>query len=152
MIFTRWIPDNVSVSLCSVPPIGQTRAATALINSTAIQEVFSRTLQGFAAMYKRGAYLHWYTGEGMDTMEFTEAESNAHDLIAEYQQARFRIPHSLFYIDARLQYQEATVDDEPEYEEEYQDELQDGHAEPYQDEEPYLDEEHQDEVSAHGFQ
>jgi tubulin beta len=27
-----------------------------------------------------------YTGEGMDEMEFTEAESNMNDLIAEYQQ------------------------------------------------------------------
>jgi hypothetical protein len=32
-------------------------------------------------MYKRGAYLHWYTGEGMDAMEFSEAESNTHDLM-----------------------------------------------------------------------
>jgi len=24
---------------------------------------------------------HWYTGEGMDEMEFTEAESNMHDLV-----------------------------------------------------------------------
>ena len=32
-------------------------------------------------MYKRRAYLHWYTGEGMDEMEFAEAESNTHDLM-----------------------------------------------------------------------
>merc|ERR1712038_431323 len=38
---------------------------------------------------------HWYTGEGMDEMEFTEAESNMNDLVSEYQQ-----------------YQEATIDDE----------------------------------------
>ena len=36
-----------------------------------------------------------YTGEGMDEMEFTEAESNMNDLVSEYQQ-----------------YQDATVDDE----------------------------------------
>jgi len=30
--------------------------------------------------------LHWYTGEGMDEMEFTEAESNMNDLVSEYQQ------------------------------------------------------------------
>jgi len=30
--------------------------------------------------------LHWYIGEGMDEMEFSEAESNMGDLIAEYQQ------------------------------------------------------------------
>ena len=33
-------------------------------------------------MYKRRAYLHWYTGEGMDEMEFAEAESNTHDLMS----------------------------------------------------------------------
>ena len=27
-------------------------------------------------MFRRKAFLHWYTGEGMDEMEFTEAESN----------------------------------------------------------------------------
>jgi len=101
--FVEWIPDNVSVSLCSVPPVGQARSATCLSNSTSIQEVFNRTLTQFSAMYKRGAYMHWYTGEGMDEMEFAEAESNTLDLIAEYQQ-----------------YQEATV--EAEEIEEYEDE------------------------------
>merc|ERR1712228_231459 len=31
---------------------------------------------GFTAMFRRKAFLHWYTGEGMDEMEFTEAESS----------------------------------------------------------------------------
>ncbi|TFK22749.1 beta-tubulin 2 tubb2 [Coprinopsis marcescibilis] len=93
--FVEWIPDNVSVSLVSVPPVGQAQAATALSNSTAIQEVFKRTLDTFSVMYRRRAFLHWYSGEGMDEMEFTEAESNVRDLVAEYQQ-----------------YQEATLDDE----------------------------------------
>ncbi|KAF9007507.1 beta-tubulin 2 tubb2 [Cyathus striatus] len=84
--FVEWIPDNVSVSLVTVPPVGQTQAAIALSNSTAIQEVFKRTSESFSAMFKRRAFLHWYTGEGMDIMEFSEAESNVHDLIAEYQQ------------------------------------------------------------------
>lgn len=84
--FVEWIPDNVSVSLCSVPPVGQTQAGTALANSTCIQELFKRNLSQFTAMYKRRAFLHWYTEEGMDTMEFSEAQSNAEDLIQEYQQ------------------------------------------------------------------
>ena len=46
-------------------------------------------------MFQRRAFLHWYTGEGMDEMEFTEAEANMNDLVSEYQQ-----------------YQEATVDDD----------------------------------------
>lgn len=35
-------------------------------------------------MFRRKSFLHHYTGEGMDEMEFTEAESNINDLIAEY--------------------------------------------------------------------
>ncbi|XP_054280517.1 tubulin beta chain-like [Macrosteles quadrilineatus] len=64
-------------------------------NSTAIQELFKRISEQFTAMFRRKAFLHWYTGEGMDEMEFTEAESNMNDLVSEYQQ-----------------YQEATADEE----------------------------------------
>ena len=56
-------------------------------------------------MFRRKAFLHWYTGEGMDEMEFTEAESNMNDLVSEYQQ-----------------YQEATVDDDNELDDEDEDE------------------------------
>src|SRR4051812_4005410 len=55
-------------------------------NSTAIQELFKRINTQFTAMFRRKAFLHWYTGEGMDEMEFTEAESNMNDLVSEYQQ------------------------------------------------------------------
>ena len=37
-------------------------------------------------MFRRKAFLHWYTAEGMDEMEFTEAEANMNDLVSEYQQ------------------------------------------------------------------
>lgn len=57
------------------------KSGTCLSNSTSIQEVFKRTHQQFIAMFKRSAFLHWYTGEGMDEMEFTEAESNTQDLM-----------------------------------------------------------------------
>ena len=52
----------------------------------AIQEIFKRISEQFTAMFRRKAFLHWYTGEGMDEMEFTEAESNMNDLVSEYQQ------------------------------------------------------------------
>jgi len=61
-------------------------SATFIGNSTAIQELFKRISEQFHAMFRRKAFLHWYTGEGMDEMEFTEAESNMNDLISEYQQ------------------------------------------------------------------
>ncbi|KAG6371135.1 Tubulin/FtsZ [Boletus reticuloceps] len=74
---------------------------TFLGNSTAIQELFRHVNDHFTAMFKCKAFLHWYMQEGMDEMEFTEAESNMQDLIAEYQQ-----------------YQDAIVEGEGEYEEE----------------------------------
>ncbi|CAL4104893.1 unnamed protein product, partial [Meganyctiphanes norvegica] len=98
--FVEWIPNNVKTAVCDIPPRGMKMAATFIGNSTAIQELFKRISEQFTAMFRRKAFLHWYTGEGMDEMEFTEAESNMNDLVSEYQQ-----------------YQEATVDDEFEDEE-----------------------------------
>ncbi|KAK9485567.1 Tubulin/FtsZ, GTPase domain-containing protein [Lipomyces starkeyi] len=100
--FVEWIPNNVQTALCSIPPKGLKMSATFIGNSTSIQELFKRIGDQFSAMFRRKAFIHWYTGEGMDEMEFTEAESNMNDLVSEYQQ-----------------YQEATVSDEEiEYEEE----------------------------------
>ena len=116
--FVEWIPNNVKVminwiseshkresfdevAVCDVPPRGLPMAATFIGNSTAIQELFKRIGEQFTAMFRRKAFLHWYTGEGMDEMEFTEAESNMNDLISEYQQ-----------------YQEATVDDDEQFDDE----------------------------------
>jgi len=84
--FVEWIPNNVKVAVCDVPPRGLPMAATFIGNSTAIQEIFKRISEQFTAMFRRKAFLHWYTGEGMDEMEFTEAESNMNDLVSEYQQ------------------------------------------------------------------
>jgi len=97
--FVEWIPNNVKSSVCDVPPKGLKMSATFIGNTTAIQEMFRRLSQQFTAMFHRKAFLHWYTGEGMDEMEFTEAESNMKDLISEYQQ-----------------YQDASIEEELDYE------------------------------------
>jgi tubulin beta len=67
--------------------------------------MFRRVSEQFTAMFRRKAFLHWYTGEGMDEMEFTEAESNMNDLVSEYQQ-----------------YQDATAEDDIDYEDEEEEE------------------------------
>merc|ERR1711904_365116 len=99
--FVEWIPNNVKSSICDIPPKGLKMAVTFIGNSTAIQELFKRVSEQFTAMFRRKAFLHWYTGEGMDGMEFTEAESNMNDLVSEYQQ-----------------YQDATAEEEGEFDEE----------------------------------
>ena len=104
--FVEWIPNNIKTAVCDIPPRGLKMAATFIGYSTAIQELFKRISVQFTARfrsvffeamnqncivisfikYRRKAFLHWYTGEGMDEMEFTEAESNMNDLVSEYQQ------------------------------------------------------------------
>ncbi|PWZ53896.1 Tubulin beta-2 chain [Zea mays] len=80
-------PYNATLSstVCDIPPTGLKMASTFIGNSTSIQEMFRRVSEQFTAMFRRKAFLHWYTGEGMDEMEFTEAESNMNDLVSEYQ-------------------------------------------------------------------
>jgi hypothetical protein len=99
--FVEWIPNNVKSAICDIPPKGLKMSTTFIGNSTAIQETWKRVAEQFTAMFRRKAFLHWYTGEGMDEMEFTEAESNMNDLVSEYQQ-----------------YQDATAEEEGEYEDE----------------------------------
>jgi tubulin beta len=84
--FVEWIPNNLKASICDVPPVGMEMSGVFIGNSTAIQEAWKRVADQFTVMFRRKAFLHWYTGEGMDEMEFTEAESNLNDLVSEYQQ------------------------------------------------------------------
>jgi len=84
--FVEWIPNNCKASICDIPPKGLKMASVFIGNSTAIQETWRRVGDQFTVMFRRKAFLHWYTGEGMDEMEFTEAESNMNDLVSEYQQ------------------------------------------------------------------
>ncbi|NP_001162445.1 tubulin beta-2A chain [Papio anubis] len=84
--FVEWIPNNLKTAVCNIPPRGLKMAVTFIGSSMAFQELFKRISKQFKAMFWPKAFLHWYTGEGMDEMEFTEAESNMNDLVSEYQQ------------------------------------------------------------------
>merc|ERR1712142_61951 len=83
--FVAWIPNNIKSSIITVPPEGTDMSGTFVANTTAIKGVFQRISAQFAKMYKRKAFLHWYKGEGMDEMEFQEADKNVRDLITECQ-------------------------------------------------------------------
>ncbi|OBA24995.1 beta-1 and beta-2 tubulin, partial [Hanseniaspora valbyensis NRRL Y-1626] len=61
-------------------------SATFIGNSTSIQDLFKRIGNQFSLMFKKKAFLHWYINEGMDEIEFSEAESNMLDLVSEYQE------------------------------------------------------------------
>ncbi|XP_010014909.1 PREDICTED: tubulin beta-7 chain-like, partial [Nestor notabilis] len=103
---TQQVFDAKNMMAACDPRHGRLKMAVTFIgNSTAIQELFKRISEQFTAMFRRKAFLHWYTGEGMDEMEFTEAESNMNDLVSEYQQ-----------------YQDATAEEEEDFGEEAEEE------------------------------
>jgi len=97
--FVDWIPNNLKSGIVEVAPStgvtldddGKVTAAvrqnscTLVANTTALKGIFQRLATQFGAMYRRKAFLHWYKGEGMDEMEFQEADKNVRDLITEYQ-------------------------------------------------------------------
>jgi len=83
--FVEWIPNNMKTSVVEVPPKDVEQSCTFVANTTALKGIFQRLATQFGAMYKRKAFLHWYKGEGMDEMEFQEADKNVRDLITEYQ-------------------------------------------------------------------
>lgn len=63
--FVEWIPNNVKMACCDIAPRGVPMSATFLGNTTSIQQLFRRVHDQFSAMFKRNAFIHWYTGEGM---------------------------------------------------------------------------------------
>merc|ERR1712117_161809 len=83
--FVEWIPNNIKSGIVEVAPVTSTASATFIANTTALKGIFQRLATQFGAMYRRKAFLHWYKGEGMDEMEFQEADKNVRDLITEYQ-------------------------------------------------------------------
>ncbi len=81
--FIEWIPNNVKTAVCDIPPKGSRIFCTflgklliinkiqknifvrfSLANNTAIEQLFKKICQQFCAMYKRKAFIHWYTAEG----------------------------------------------------------------------------------------
>ena len=74
---THWIDNEALPDICFL---------TLKLTSRAIQEPFKRVSDQFTTMLRRKALLHWHTGERMDEMGFTEAESNVNDLVSESEQ------------------------------------------------------------------
>ena len=83
--FVAWIPDNIKYSIIDIPPETTQINGTLIANTTALKGIFERISAQFAKLYKRKAFLHNFRCEGMDEMEFQEADKNVRDLIAEYQ-------------------------------------------------------------------
>merc|ERR1711879_507364 len=77
--FVEWIPNNLKTGVITTAPKTSNMSTTFIANTTALKGIFQRLATQFGAMYRRKAFLHWYKGEGMDEMEFQEADKNVRD-------------------------------------------------------------------------
>ncbi|CAG9321094.1 unnamed protein product [Blepharisma stoltei] len=92
--FVDWCPTGLKCGINYESPtviIGgdiakMSRSALMVCNHTAISEVFSRINGEFDLMYKKKAFVHWYTAEGMEESEFAEAREDLAELQADYKE------------------------------------------------------------------
>jgi len=66
--FAEWIPHNIKQSICNNAPLDCNTGVSMIGNNTAILEIFQRIQEQFSSLFGKKAFLHWYTGEGMDEM------------------------------------------------------------------------------------
>ena len=79
-----WAGNNLSTIRFAMPPQDANLVGTLISNSTTIQALFERIDGLFKPPFTRKQFLHWYTGEGMDEMEFIGAEEALNDLRVAY--------------------------------------------------------------------
>ncbi|XP_076672806.1 tubulin beta chain-like [Andrena cerasifolii] len=103
--FIEWIPNNIQTAICDIPPRGLSLCASMVSNTTAIQELFRRLADTFDGMWRKKAYVHWYTAEGMDESDFVESRDSLRDLVSDYQQHQ-EAPAQTTFEDVGVEYEE----------------------------------------------
>ncbi|CAK76657.1 unnamed protein product (macronuclear) [Paramecium tetraurelia] len=81
----EWIPDAVFHINCKIENRNLGKTAMHVGNHRDLGHSFKQHCEIFTANFRRKAFIHYYLQDGMDEMEFTEAESNMNDFISEYQ-------------------------------------------------------------------
>lgn len=90
--FVDWMPYHFMKGITVTPPRGLRVSATFLANHTCVGQVFGRILDRYGKLFKKKAFLHWYTGEGMSLEDFKEAENSVRGVMKEYKGAEGKAP------------------------------------------------------------
>jgi len=92
--FVKWCPTGFKVGINREPPsmIAEgdmpevPRAVAMLANTTGMAGAWRKVNHKFALMFAKRAFIHWYIEEGMEEMDFTEAQQNLLALEADYKE------------------------------------------------------------------
>jgi tubulin beta len=71
--FPDWIPNSIGSNICTQPHCDKGKSVTFVSNSTAIHEVFDRTLSKFHQMYKKKSFLSKFEEEGVSADDMLES-------------------------------------------------------------------------------
>ncbi|CAD8091105.1 unnamed protein product [Paramecium sonneborni] len=82
----EWIADGGVHINCKVENRNLGKTVMHVGNHRDLGQLFKTHAEIFTANFRRKAFVHYYLSDGMDEMEFTEAESNLNDFVSEYQQ------------------------------------------------------------------
>ena len=91
--FVEWSPLGFKISMCQESPVvlPSSRLACSdinvmlMTNTSAVGQLFQRTVRKFNHMYTKRAFVHWFVTEGMEECEFAEAKSNVQALVDDYE-------------------------------------------------------------------
>ena len=90
--FADWCPTGFKCGLNYQQPTvvpgsdiaKTTRSACMISNSTSIKGIFSKICRKWDSMYRKRAFVHWYTGIGIRDECFDYARYNIAELIKDY--------------------------------------------------------------------
>ena len=83
--FSAMSPISTTTVANSAGSVTPRRTATAGIHTGVVRSVFA-VLDKFSTMFRRKAFLHWYTEQGIDEMAFMDAESRLGNLATTFGQ------------------------------------------------------------------